>query len=92
MARKERNYDTILKNLEGMKKAIENLDTNAKRLKVEAEAAESVLKDRVGKKDTDMIKSVADTIIKAVKPGVERIRELERKIKSDKSRFEELER
>lgn len=92
MGRKERDYDTILSGLQGIRKTLSDLYNNAKRLNTEGSAAESELKDRVGQKDIQTIKELSETIIKAVNPGEERVLELEREIQAEKSRFEELER
>lgn len=92
MALKDRDYDTILKGLREIAQTLENLSGNAKRLNTEAAAAEGELKDRVGKKDIDTIKNLAQTISKTVAPGEEQIRELIRKVEQEKREFEDLER
>lgn len=92
MSRKERDYEIILKGLREIEETMRNLNSNAKRLGVEANAAEGELKDRVGKKDIQMIKDLSETISKATAPGEERILELIRKVERDKQAFEELDR
>ena len=86
----DRSYGEIIKGLDGAAESLENLKLNAKRLAMEAEAAESELGDRVGKKDIQAIKDLAAAIQEAVKPGIARIRELKHEMKRQKDRFMEL--
>lgn len=90
MAKKDRDYDEILKNLRKMSEVMDQMSGNGRKLKAEAGAAESVLKDRVGTKDTQVIHETADHIMMVTKKGEERIRELERKIQREKDAFESL--
>lgn len=92
MGKKERDYDTILSGLQSIRITLADLNDNAKRLHTEAVVAESELKDRVGKKDIQIIQDLSQTIQKAVNQGEFRVLELERNIRNQKSRFEELER
>ena len=90
MAKKNRDYDQILKDLKQMRNIIQMINQNGKKLDVEADAAGPMLKDRVGKKDCAEIKEVAQTIIKVTNSGDNEIGELEREIKREKQKFEEL--
>lgn len=92
MARKERHYDEILRGLRQIEEILENLNKDAKMLDKEADTAVAELKDRVGKRDVDEVKRLAETVRKSVQPGEERIRELIRKIQKEKDDFEDLER
>ena len=90
MPKKNRDYDQILKDLKQMRDIIQMINQNGKRLDVEADAAGQMLKERVGKKDCAAIKEVAQTIIKVTNNGDNEIGELEREIKREKQKFEEL--
>jgi hypothetical protein len=91
MAKKHRDYDTIIKGCEDFAKAVEAARAAAGLLSKEAGAAEATLKDRVAKKNIDAIKELSEVILKTTAAGEERVQELERKMKAEKARFEELE-
>lgn len=90
MARKNRDYDIIIKGLESALQAVEGLKKDAKALSTGADAASATLKDKVGEKDINEIKELADTINASVKSGEERIRELLERMKKEKDEFEQL--
>lgn len=92
MGRKDRDYDTIIKGCQDFAEAVEQARGLAGLLGREASSAEATLKDRVAKKNIDAIKELGETVLRTTSTGVERVRELERKMKSEKARFEELER
>lgn len=92
MSKKDRDYDTIIKGCQEFEKAVEAARAAAGLLSKEAAAAEATLKDRVAKKNIDSIKNLSEVILKTTAVGEERIRELERKMKAEKGRFEDLER
>ena len=90
MATKDRDYDTIIKGCQEFRKAVQDARGTAQLLSKETAVAEATLKDRVAKKNIDAIKNLSETILKATTVSEERILELERKMKKDKDRFEEL--
>lgn len=91
MGKKSRDYDTIIKGCEDFATAVEAARGAAGLLSKEASAAEATLKDRVAKKNIDAIKELSEVILKTTAVGEDRVRELERKMKAEKARFEELE-
>lgn len=92
MANKDRDYDTIIRGCQEFEKAVDAARAAAGLLSKEASAAEATLKDRVAKKNIDAIKELSETILRTTAVGEERVRELENKMKSEKARFEDLER
>jgi hypothetical protein len=90
MAKKDRDYDTIIKGLDAALQAVENLKRDAKALSAGADSAGATLKDKAAEKDIQAIKDLADTINASVKSGEERLRELQQQMRNEKSRFEEL--
>lgn len=90
MARKDRDYNVIIKGLEDALQAVEDLKKDAKALNTGADAASATLKDKVGEKDINAIKELADVISASVKSGEERIRELIERMKKEKDEFEQL--
>jgi hypothetical protein len=90
--RKDRNYDEILKGCKDFAEAVAGARARAALLGREASVAESTLKDRVATKNINAIKELGETILRVTSQGEERVRELEQKVKTEKSRFEELER
>ena len=92
MARKDRNYDEIIKGCQEFAEAVNAARSAAVLLGKEATAAESTLKDRVAKKNISAINELSETILRKTAVGLERIRELEQKMRKEKARFEELER
>ena len=92
MAKKDRDYETILRGCQEFAAAVQEARAAAELLKKEADAAEATLKDRVAKKNIDAIRELSDVILKTTATGEERVRELERKTKAEKARFEELQR
>lgn len=92
MGEKDRDYDAIIKGCQEFKKAVEAVRAAAGLLSKEVATAEATLKDRVAKKNIDDIKTLSEVILKTTDVGEERIRELEKKMKAEKARFEELER
>ncbi len=92
MAKKDRDYEVILKACKEFADAVESTRRSAELLQKEADVAEATLKDDVSKKNIEAIKELAETILKTTAQGEERVRELERKMKSEKNRLEEMER
>lgn len=92
MAKKDRDYDTIIKGCDCFREAVEEARKAAALLSKETTVAEATLKDRVAKKNIDAIRELCDTVLKTTAAGEERVRELGERMKSEKSRFEELER
>ena len=92
MANKDRDYDTIIRGCQEFAKAVDDARAAGGLLSKEASAAEATLKDRVAKKNIDAIKRLSETILRTTAVGEERVRELENKMKSEKARFENLER
>lgn len=90
MAKKIREYDDILKGCKAFADAVAQIQSHAKMLNTEAEAASSCLKDEVAKKNIDTIKNLAETILRVTKQGEERVRELERNIQREKDEFESM--
>lgn len=88
--RKDRDYDIIIKGLQSAEEALENLEKDAKMLDSEADTASNELRDRVGQKDTRALKELAAAITNAVKPGIERIRELEDEMERQVGDFDKL--
>ena len=91
-SKKARDYDTIIKVLQDIEKEMDNLSNNGKKLRTQAQAAESALRDRVAKKNIDNVVSLGDNISKLAANGDQQIKELIRAIKQDKAAFEELDR
>ena len=91
-SKKARDHYSILKVLKSIESEMENLSKNGKKLGTDASTAESVLKDRVAKKNINAVKSLGATISKIAATGEERVRELVRSIEQDKADFESLER
>lgn len=90
MATYRKDYNAILAGLKKVTQEIETMRENAKRLQKEADAAESVLQDDVAKKNISAMREIAEAINKATAEGVERVRELERKVKIEKEEWESL--
>lgn len=90
MATYHKDYDAILAGLKKVTQEIETMRENAKRLQKDADAAESVLQDEVAKKNISAMREIAEAINKATAEGVERVRELERKVKIEKDEWESL--
>lgn len=90
MAIYRKDYNAILAGLKKVTQEIETMRENAKRLQKEADAAESVLQDDVAKKNISAMREIAEAINKATAEGVERVRELERKVKIEKEEWERL--
>lgn len=90
MATYRKDYNAILAGLKKVTQEIETMRENAKRLQKEADAAESVLQDDVAKKNISAMREIAEAINKATAEGVERVRELERKVKIEKEEWERL--
>lgn len=90
MATYHKDYNAILAGLKKVTQEIETMRENAKRLQKEADAAESVLQDDVAKKNISAMREIAEAINKATAEGVERVRELERKVKIEKDEWESL--
>lgn len=92
MAKKDRDYDTILKGCKEFADAVKAIRECAKTLDSGADIAQNTLKDSVSKKNIDAVKELSAIILKQTQQGEERVRELEQKVRSEKSRYEELER
>lgn len=92
MAKKDRDYDTIIRGCQDFAEAVRAARAAAGLLAKEVAAAEATLKDRVAKKNIDAIQDLSETILKTTATGEERVRELELKMKAEKARFEALER
>ena len=90
MAKKDREYDEILKGCKEAEDAISLLKTAARALSAGADSAAATLQDRVGKQDVDSVKDLAETITKVTATGEERIRELQQSVARDKADFEDL--
>lgn len=90
MATYHKDYNAILAGLKKVTQEIETMRDNAKKLQKEADAAESVLQDDVAKKNISAMREIAEAINKATAEGVERVRELERKVKIEKEEWESL--
>lgn len=90
--KKDRQYDSILKELQSIDDHLDELMKCSKYLASTAGAAESTLQDRVGKKNIEAIRDLAETIYKAVSTGQERIKELLQRTIAEKTRWEELDR
>lgn len=90
MATYRKDYNAILAGLKKVTQEIETMRDNAKKLQKEADAAESVLQDDVAKKNISAMREIAEAINKATAEGVERVRELERKVKIEKEEWESL--
>ena len=90
MAIYRKDYNAILAGLKKVIQEIETMRDNAKKLQKEADAAESVLQDDVAKKNISAMREIAEAINKATAEGVERVRELERKVKIEKDEWESL--
>ena len=90
MATYHKDYNAILAGLKKVTQEIETMRENAKRLQKEADAAESVLQDDVAKRNISAMREIAEAINKATAEGVERVRELERKVKIEKDEWERL--
>ena len=92
MAKKDRDYDVIIKGCQEFASAVEALRAAANLLSKQTGVAEATLKDRVAAKNINAIKELSTTILKTTATGEERVRELEQKMTAEKARFEELER
>ena len=92
MKKKDRHYESIIKGCNSFEAALEEARKAAELLNRETSVAEATLKDRVAKKNIDAIRELCDTVLKTTAAGEERVRELGERMKSEKSRFEELER
>lgn len=90
--KKDREYDSIIKELQSIDSHLDELLKCSKYLTTTASAAESTLQDRVGKKNIEAIRDLAETIYKAVSTGQERIKELLQRTIAEKTRWEELDR
>lgn len=90
MSKKDQDFDVILRGCQEFAEAVANTRRASTLLKREAEVAQGSLKDDVAKKNIGKIVELAEVIDKATAVGEERVRELERKKKAEKDRFEEL--
>lgn len=90
--KKDRDFDAILKGCDEFAQAVASTRRASALLKREAEVAQGSLKDEVAKKNIDKIMNLAEVIEKTTASGEERVRELERKTKRDKSDYDELDR
>ena len=90
MAIYRKDYNAILAGLKKVTQEIETMRENAKRLQKEADAAESVLQDDVAKKNISAMREIAEAINKATADGVDRVRELEKKVQIEKDEWERL--
>lgn len=88
MARKD--YDAILAGLKVIREEIESMRERATRLDKESQAAESVLKDDVAKKNIAGMRKISTAIFKATADGLDRVRELEKKVQAEKNEWEHL--
>lgn len=86
-----KDYDAMLAGLKKIREEIEAMRERAERLNKAADAAESVLLDDVAKKNIAAMRELATSIKKATAAGVERVRELEKKVREEKREWEELE-
>ena len=90
MAIYRKDYNAILAGLKKVTQEIETMRDNAKKLQKEADAAESVLQDDVAKKNISAMREIAEAINKATADGVDRVRELEKKVQIEKDEWESL--
>lgn len=90
MAIYRKDYNAILAGLKKVTQEIETMCDNAKKLQKEADAAESVLQDDVAKKNISAMREIAEAINKATADGVDRVRELEKKVQIEKDEWERL--
>lgn len=90
MAIYRKDYNAILAGLKKVTQEIETMRDNAKKLQKEADAAESVLQDDVAKKNISAMREIAEAINKATADGVDRVRELEKKVQIEKDEWERL--
>ncbi len=90
MALVDREYKRIIDGLNAVEESLNNLLKDALMLEMEASTAESELKDQVGQKDIQALKSLVEAIRNAVNPGIQRIRELEEKMQKQNNGFEQL--
>jgi predicted transcriptional regulator len=81
MAKKDRDYDEIIQNLDEMSREIETLKIAARALKVGADSAEATLKWRIDRKDINNVQSLAEVIMKVTATAEESVREMERKMR-----------
>ena len=90
MAIYRKDYNAIVAGLKKVIQEIETMRDNAKKLQKEADAAESVLQDDVAKKNISAMREIAEAINKATADGVDRVRELEKKVQIEKDEWERL--
>lgn len=90
MSKKDQDFDVILKGCKEFAEAVANTRRASALLKREAEVAQGSLKDDVAKKNIGKIMNLAEVIDKTTAAGEERVRELERKKKQEKDRFDEM--
>lgn len=91
MSRKARDYDGILKELNLIDDAMNELCKSGRRIIGNAHAAESELRDRVAKKNIDAVVLLGEEITRLASDGEAQIKELIGRIQKDKAEFEELE-
>lgn len=92
MARRDRDYETILKGCKEFADAVASINRSADLLEKEAQVAEGTLKDSVSQKNIAKITELVNVIRKTTAQGEERVRELERRIKSEKDRYDGMDR
>ena len=92
MGKRDRDYDTILKGCKEFADAVASTRLGADYLEKEAQVAAGTLKDSVSQKNIAKITELVEVIRKTTAQGEERVRELERRMKSEKSAYEEMER
>lgn len=88
--RKDRDFDQIIKGCENIEKTLEQMSLLGKSLCSGAEDAAVSLQDEVAKKHIERVRRLGEYVQKAVKLGDQRVRELEKKTRKDKSCYEEL--
>ena len=88
--KRDRDFDTIIKQCQQFAKAVEATREAAKLLKKEAAVAAATLKDDVSQKNIAKVDNLSETILKKTATGLERVRELEKKTRDAKEHYDHL--
>lgn len=92
MPGKDRDYDDILKFCEEFKQYTEDCLENVSRIENCNIAAESALRDDIGKRNTQKVEEFCEKMREVLNEGEELVRVLERKYKEEADCAEELRR